>query len=73
MNELTREEKVARLHLHIRDWQAAQYDAEVNAKVGKVVGDEQIVAKATAGLSLAIKALDVIEAEIAKLTQVVVQ
>lgn len=67
MNELTAAEKLARLEIHLREWRAALYDAEVNAKVGKALGDAEIVNQAQLLAQRAIRALDVIAAEIAAL------
>jgi len=67
MMELTREQQLQRLQIHEREWTGAQYDAELNARIAKVLDDAQMLEQTTAQLKRVLKALDVIRAEIDKL------
>lgn len=67
MTELIAAQKAARLREHIAEWRRAQYDAEVNARVGKAIGDEKIVAEATAQLARVLRALDTLTAMLVEL------
>lgn len=61
MNDIPIENKRQLLAQNLMRWRNTAYDAETDAKVGDIIGDEQIKQQAATRLKNALKAIDAIE------------
>ena len=62
--ELTKEDKLALIENRIAQWNANAYSLELDAKVARVIEDEQMLERVKASLKKALGALEVLQTEL---------